>query len=1017
MFYDERREVRFWPTSPHPETVHITNLVTDYSDQAKSMSSLESTRQLLAQSQLFPPAQLKSLAEEYAAESDEPRGSRLLRWLVKKRRLTPFQARVLHEGDPGPFLFGDYVIENQWLEGAVPGSYGGRHLPSGHRVRIHFFRGERIEDARHWDEAKRTAESWCKLRTPFLIPCVDVVSLDEYRFLVFDHPDGKSLAEKLEPSGRLPWLSACQAAEQLALGLQILHQADLPHGQLSPETVWIQPSGLAQVMLAIPQPPRSQWQEVLDEKKGISKRPDPYRIPQSSSGPPSERDDLFAFGVTLLRLISKQTPEIHAAQPEERKREIETHLQSCQKYDLPAELCRLITDLLKSDLEPGKLDMSHVVETLSQILGSHSLADSYEEPSASFQKMEQMLVSQRESNSISFDYLADLDSSSADPDKKIPNTTDWQFTPSSEPSLGERQRVQSAAMNRSTLWLVSGLGCLSLVCIALFLFGDPLRPTSPNPSADSSAEAKPPESLGNSASTSSPLVPPATNTPPVPSGLVQNVVEDDGTLLWESPTTGPPLNVAGLPAAPDFLCSWRPASLMADEHAARFLKALGPNFEDLLSTWQNQFPLPLEQVERFLLSFHSDSNHRYAPFVVVELASPQSVDQLLQQLPPSQQLADPDSDILLYERQGLWYYFESLEQSSPTSPTSSETETVQRILVGPQSLITQSAAQAGVNLIRGTMAKLVQASDQDRDINLLLLPPALLSEECESLFQGPYRSWRRQLYLLFDEDTQGAALSLHFDQGNYFELQLQHTANQKPSERLQAWQQRIRSIRDQMIAQVAEQPTTPYWETLQARFDSMMIEWARETRCGLEEKRVVANTWLPPMAFHNFAAVAELSTLGSLAGSSTTPDSPPVSTPANLAELLAAKRDLKITSKPDLVNLLDALVEEIKTDFPELSFEFKIQTIGSDLREAGITQNQRLGTLDIQQRSLAEILTEVVFQANPDKNAQGPRDPRCKLVWLVGEDPNAPDTPIILITTRAAAQNKGWQIPEAFQPE
>ena len=128
-------------------------------------------------------------------------------------------------------------------------------------------------------------------------------------------------------------------------------------------------------------------------------------------------------------------------------------------------------------------------------------------------------------------------------------------------------------------------------------------------------------------------------------------------------------------------------------------------------------------------------------------------------------------------------------------------------------------------------------------------------------------------------------------------------------------------------------------------------------------------------------------------------------------------RDLEITSQPDLINCLNDIKAEIKDDFPELPFDFDIRLLGSDLGEEGITQNQRLGDLSFAKTPLAEILTQIMVQANPDKNISGPQDPNCKLVWVVGPDPDAPEIEKILITTRKAAAAKEYVLPEAFQTE
>ena len=129
------------------------------------------------------------------------------------------------------------------------------------------------------------------------------------------------------------------------------------------------------------------------------------------------------------------------------------------------------------------------------------------------------------------------------------------------------------------------------------------------------------------------------------------------------------------------------------------------------------------------------------------------------------------------------------------------------------------------------------------------------------------------------------------------------------------------------------------------------------------------------------------------------------------------KRDLNIANPPDLNVLLADLQTEVLDDIGKIPFTFNIRLIGSDLEADGITKNQRPGELVIEQKSLGEILTAIMVGANPDKDISGAKDPNCKLIWVVADDPENPGQQAILITTRKAAAQKSYSLPAAFQTE
>jgi hypothetical protein len=95
---------------------------------------------------------------------------------------------------------------------------------------------------------------------------------------------------------------------------------------------------------------------------------------------------------------------------------------------------------------------------------------------------------------------------------------------------------------------------------------------------------------------------------------------------------------------------------------------------------------------------------------------------------------------------------------------------------------------------------------------------------------------------------------------------------------------------------------------------------------------------------------------------------------------------------------------------------FRIQVIGEDLREAGVTRNQQIRDFRREQQTIAELLAGLVMQANPVPTVKHPSHLDQKLVWVATPDPAAPEQRIVLVTTRQAAERRGWPLPAVFQP-
>ena len=78
----------------------------------------------------------------------------------------------------------------------------------------------------------------------------------------------------------------------------------------------------------------------------------------------------------------------------------------------------------------------------------------------------------------------------------------------------------------------------------------------------------------------------------------------------------------------------------------------------------------------------------------------------------------------------------------------------------------------------------------------------------------------------------------------------------------------------------------------------------RNLRIGVERGNVIANCWLPPMAAHNIVGGTELLLNYANGTNASTPITRPNQGPDSLEQLLEMRRDLNVTTNPDLNILL-----------------------------------------------------------------------------------------------------------------
>ena len=137
--------------------------------------------------------------------------------------------------------------------------------------------------------------------------------------------------------------------------------------------------------------------------------------------------------------------------------------------------------------------------------------------------------------------------------------------------------------------------------------------------------------------------------------------------------------------------------------------------------------------------------------------------------------------------------------------------------------------------------------------------------------------------------------------------------------------------------------------------------------------------------------------------------------PKTIDEVLKSKITLSFPEF-DLNLAMQEAQDTVLTDFKNLPFKFKILIVGGDLEEEGITRNQKVVDFNMQDATVADVLTAMVRKANPVTTVTDPSEKDQKLLWVVAPDPGDSSNKIVLITTRKVAEQK-YTIPEIFRPK
>ena len=999
---------------------------------------------LLSASGFLPQEMVQNLLADLKSESPKDKAladdlEHLTSWLVGKGAMTDYQASVLANGQATNFSYGEYQLLDRVRVADDQADFLARHTSS-YCVLLKFLKGTTKSDALRWRAVRMRGDALAECESPHLVGCFQTIKLAQHRMLVCEVLSGKRLEKMLPTKTRLPADRAFPIGLQLALGLEQLHEHGITHKAISTETVRLVSKTETQLIVD-PLYVDANWLNHQSEELQAAVmhcRAPEVKIDSDATltfeQEPSVSDssaaaDLYSLGALLFRMTAgKNVGDLPQNQISD----------SLEQRELPDWFIETVGNLV--DQSPDeRMSAAELVATFEtngvQLPNEDSIAD---ELRRDFRATISKIIPTAEVDELEAPQLGEEPQAISEVDEA------FEVVPEDlkEEPIDAQDRIakaQASIQRRQKLrWLQPLLvlaGCLVLgaVFAGLYYYGGQ-TPFQAGGAAATNSERP------VAASTTTSLPPVAARAQPDAEGsipaVVQTLISDDGSTIWETPTLGAPIDLDFLPAAPKIILYANMKQLLAKSEGQLLLQSMGQPFEELTTSFENAIGLPLADVDQLLISYHQTEQAQYQWFAVVTCSQSRND---LKAAWGDLTIAKSLDDKPIYEGEaGLSYFFVDDEAALTNQIDSDETESTDaadsvdsepaevlatqppagapgqpvKFLVGQIELV-RSVVDLGFGYpVAGSIKTLQRSSDRDRDLNLMFLRPSLFNDRGQSWMGDNLSNFNRQLSELIPDEVQGGMLSYHADGGDYFEVVFDRRVDITAEELETRIQTGIDNRLQNLITLTQRIPPSEYWQALQNRFAGMLSRLSDEFRWSSQDKQLVGNVWLPPMAAHNLIAASEL--VAAFQRTAVDPNADRRVVPQTLAELLQAKRDLDIANPPDLNVLMADLEQEISGDYSGLPFKWRIVLLGADLEKDGITKNQRPGPLKLDQKSLAEILTSIVVSANPDKDITGAADPNCKLIWVVAPDPDNSDQQAILITTRAAAKIKSYDLPDPF---
>ena len=489
---------------------------------------------------------------------------------------------------------------------------------------------------------------------------------------------------------------------------------------------------------------------------------------------------------------------------------------------------------------------------------------------------------------------------------------------------------------------------------------------------------------------------------------------DDEQLLWAPPyppAAPPPLSL--LPPGPAVIVTTRLADITTSSADQSLVEAFSPELTALIDAATTRTQVTAEQIQRLSVALHPGQSGRPEVSLAVNLAKPLPMDDLLTRWDVVESRTPEGSVIYAGDEIGSDAFFLAMAEDAD--------DLVRGFAVGSVDRIREVAEVNGGPIPLPTSLKRLWSGANEKADLVILATPNFLFADGRHLLAASIPEAVDSLKPFLIPDVSAALLvGSVADQKTYLELRLSPSGGVTEAQLLRRLHAAIGRWPSWAEAFILQNVPDPSWRLLATRLPFMMSFLADHTRYGLVDRTAVANLYLPAEA----SAQVGLATLLAL---NTKPSAGSIDKTAPAKSLTIEQmldRSMSVSfGQESLEFAVDAVVDEFEHSLPQGNQLPPVRIVGGDLEKMGITQNQQIRDFAKSDVPLRQVLTDLVVAANPDKTASGPADPKQSLIWVVAQDPSAPDdspTPdkqAIVITTRHAAAQKGYDLPAEFESE